>query len=396
MTEKTVFLDKEPKVLLVDDEPKVLAGYKRNLRKQFTIEVAESGKQALEVIDGKGPFAVIVSDMRMPGMDGIQFLAEVKERAPDSVRMMLTGNADQQTAIEAVNEGNIFRFLTKPCPPETLAKSLKAGIKQYRLIIAEQQLLKDTLAGSVKVLTEILGMVNPAAFSRGSRIRRYVKSIAARMLLSNQWQFELAAMLSQIGCVTLPPEICDKVYAGEPLSDDELRIFSTHPSAGHKLLSNIPRLEPVAQMIKEQQQRFVRADNMMPKSTQEQMIILGADILKVTLDFDRLVAGGLSHKAALSKLRGRPGIYNPTVLEVLEKLQMDEVDVETRIEDIGVSELKAGMVADEDIWSKEGTLLVPKGQEVTHPLLARLRNFSKGPDIETGVAEPFRVRVVSR
>jgi len=389
MTEVIILPDDNPKVLLVDDEPRVLAGYKRNLRKEFQIEIAGSGKQGLEAVDSKGPFAVIVSDMRMPGMDGIQFLAKVKERAPDSVRMMLTGNADQQTAIEAVNEGNIFRFLTKPCPPENFARSLSAGVEQYRLITAEQQLLKDTLAGSVKVLTDILSMVNPAAFSRGSRIRSYVKSIVAQMQLPNKWQFELSAMLSQIGCITLHPEICNKVYAGKPLSDNELKIFSTHPSAGYRLLSNIPRLKPVAQMIKGQQRRPVHDDNMASKSTQEQVIMLGSNILKVTLDLDQLVAQGLSQKSALSELRKRPGVYNPTVLDALGKLPMSEGDERGKIKNITVSELKIGMIADEDIRSKGGFLLVSKGQAVTHPLYVRLRNFSKG----IGVEEPFRVRL---
>src|SRR5829696_4359 len=135
------------KILCVDDERNVLEAYQRSLRKEFHIEIATSGAEGLAAVESQGPYAVIVSDMRMPGMDGIRFLAKVKEKAPDSVRIMLTGNADQQTAIEAVNEGNIFRFLTKPCPPETLAKALSAGLQQYWLVVAEKELLEKTLSG---------------------------------------------------------------------------------------------------------------------------------------------------------------------------------------------------------------------------------------------------------
>ncbi|NIQ03497.1 MAG: response regulator, partial [Nitrospinaceae bacterium] len=94
-------------------------------------------------------FAVVVSDMRMPDMDGIQFLSRVREHYPQTVRMMLTGYADVKTAMNAVNEGNIFRFMTKPCPPEVFEKVLSAGIEQYRLITAERDLLERTLKGSV-------------------------------------------------------------------------------------------------------------------------------------------------------------------------------------------------------------------------------------------------------
>ena len=111
------------KILFVDDEPDLLAAYQRHLRKAFEIETAEGPERGLEAVTERGPFAVIVSDLRMPNMDGIQFLSLVKKKTPNSVRIMLTGCADLETSIAAVNEGNIFRFLTKPCQPNTLVKS---------------------------------------------------------------------------------------------------------------------------------------------------------------------------------------------------------------------------------------------------------------------------------
>ena len=133
------------KVLFVDDDANILNAYTRQLRKQFRIETAQGGEQGLAAVTDQGPYAVIISDLRMPGMDGIQFLSRVREIAPDSVRMMLTGHADLEVTTEAVNEGNIFRFLTKPCNSEVLAKAIAAGIEQYRLVIAERELLEKTL-----------------------------------------------------------------------------------------------------------------------------------------------------------------------------------------------------------------------------------------------------------
>lgn len=306
------------KILFIDDEPNVLATYKRHLRKQFHIETATSGEEGLEAIDRQGPFAVIVSDLRMPGMDGVEFLAEAKERAPDSVRIMLTGYADVETALEAVNEGVFFRFLIKPCQLETLVKALEAGIARYQLVTAERELLEKTLKGCIEVLTEILGMVNPVAFSRATRIKHYVRDIAVQLQLSNLWQLEVAAMLSQIGCIILPADILDKMYAGESLTEDEQELFSSHPSVGSNLVANIPRLEPIASMIERQQESF-RAQLLLPETSPEYTVVLGSQILKVALDLDQLVVGGLSPKAALAELHKQPDEYNPEVVAALSQ-----------------------------------------------------------------------------
>ncbi|WP_457577163.1 response regulator, partial [Desulfomarina sp.] len=116
-------------ILFVDDEVNVLQSMKRQLRKRFTVLTSESRADALALLKKQGPVAVIVSDMRMPGMDGIQLLSQVKALYPDTVRIMLTGNADQETAVEAVNTGQIFRFLTKPCSMSVLVSSLALALR---------------------------------------------------------------------------------------------------------------------------------------------------------------------------------------------------------------------------------------------------------------------------
>ena len=237
------------KILCVDDEPNVLQALRRQLRRQFRIETVPGGAEGLEAIAADGPFAVIVSDMRMPGMDGVQFLSAVKERAPESVRVMLTGNADQQTAINAVNEGNIFRFLTKPCPPEVLAKTLATGVRQYQLVTAEKELLEKTLQGSVKVLTDVLSLTNPIAFGRATRVRKLVNELCKELKVNRLWEYEIAAMLSQIGCVTIPSDMLGRVYEGQALDTEEAKMFEGHPTVGRDLVANIPRLENVAEFI---------------------------------------------------------------------------------------------------------------------------------------------------
>jgi len=180
------------KILFVDDEQNILDALKRSMSKFFDLDTALGGQEGLAAIKEKGPYAVVVSDLRMPGMDGIQFLTNVKATSGDSVRVILSGQADLDAAMAAVNEGNIFRFLTKPINPGVLSKSLEACLEQYHLVTAEKELLEKTLSGSIKLLTEILALVNPTAFSKASRLKRFVHHIVEQLELQDIWKYELA------------------------------------------------------------------------------------------------------------------------------------------------------------------------------------------------------------
>ncbi len=127
------------KVLIVDDERLVLEGYRRGLRRRFRVDIATSGQQAVEKISAGNDYALIVSDMLMPGMSGLELLIKVKAMRPQMVRIMLTGNADQKTAVDAVNQGDVFRFLTKPCSTEAMAAAIEAGLLQFRKQREEQE-----------------------------------------------------------------------------------------------------------------------------------------------------------------------------------------------------------------------------------------------------------------
>jgi len=376
----------DEKILFVDDDQNILDAYKRHFRKQFAIETAPGGEAGIEAIKTRGPFAVVVSDMRMPGMDGVKFLARVREKEPDTIRIMLSGQADMEDTIAVVNEGNIFRFLTKPCGPERMANALNASIKQYRLVLAERELLEKTLMGSIKVLTEVLSLVNPAAFGRASRIKRYVRHMATQLKLPRAWRFEMAAMLSQIGCVTLLPDTLLKVYAGQPLSADEEKMYSSHPSVAFKILSNIPRLESIAGMIKGQQLSFAEYPSTQKSSKDGLDVEVGAQMLKAALDLDQLVTREMQLKPALAEM-GKGDLYNPAVLYALKSLEVDDSNLEVRL--VKIDQLTTRMVVDEDIKAKNGMLLLTRGTDVTFPVVIRLRGIARN----LGVVEPFRVLV---
>ena len=356
------------KILLVDDDSNILDGYRRSLSREFLMETAEGGEPALALAAKNGPYAVVVSDMRMPGMDGIQLLSRIKALAPDTIRVMLTGNADMETAINAINEGSIFRFLNKPCSKEAMAKTLTAALVQYRLVTAEKQLLEQTLSGSLQVLTEVLSLVNPAAFSRAERARRYIHHIVTAMKLGNPWQYEVAAMLSQLGCVTLAPETIEAVYSGQKLSANEQTQYDAHPNVAYALLSKIPRLEPIAWMIQHQNQPVAEAG-----ATEMADMRLGAEILRLVLAYEQAIHKGSSRTEAAHLLARQNTNFSPQFFQALVTLDPNAEEGETR--KCRIEELAAGMIIQEEVRTLEGALLVSKGQEVTAAVIFKLKNF---------------------
>lgn len=371
------------KVLFVDDEPSVLDGIRRQLRKVADMATATGGEEGLQLVRESGPFAVVVADMRMPKMNGAEFLSKVRELSPDTVRVILSGQADLESTIAAVNSGRIFRFLTKPCPAEELWETVKAGIDQYRLINVERDLLEKTLSGAVTMLTEILGITNPAAFGRASRIRRYAESMGDALGLQNDWQFRLAAMLSQIGCITLPADTLAKIYAGQALSSEEKRLNEGHPEIAGRLLASIPRLDGVAAMIRGQCQA---ADTtaLPGDCAQWPPEVLGAQILRIAAEFDRLTGSGVKREDVLRKLAQGTA---PQIATAMAAVPVAREEVQNKL--VKVGQLVIGMILDEDLMSTNGIRLIPRGQEITQSTITRLRGVAEG----VGIVEPFRVNV---
>ncbi len=356
------------KILLVDDDSNILDGYRRSLSREFLMETAQGGPDALALVTEKGPYAVVISDMRMPGMDGIQLLSRIKILAPDTIRVMLTGNADTETAINAINEGSIFRFLNKPCSKEVMAKTITAALVQYRLVTAEKQLLEQTLSGTLQVLTEVLSLVNPAAFGRAERARRYIHHIVTVMKLGNAWQYEVAAMLSQLGCVTLAPETIDAVYSGGQLSSNEQAQYDGHPGVAYALLSKIPRLEPIAWMIKHQNQAV-------PETGDSEMtdIRLGAEILRLILAYEQAIHKGTSRTEAAHLLARQNQNFSPKFFAALVTLDPNAEEGELR--KCQIDDLSAGMIIQQEVRTIDGGLVVSKGQEVTATVIFKLKNL---------------------
>lgn len=379
------------KILCVDDDANVLDALQRNLRKEFTIDIAQGGEPALALIEKQGPYAVIMADMRMPGMDGVQFLSRARGKAPDTVRIMLTGNADQQTAIEAVNQGHVYQFLAKPCSPEVVAMALRGGLKQYELVMAERELLEHTLNGSIKVLSEIMSVIEPQSFGRGQQLRDYMRAYV-QSAADRAWQLELAAALAPIGYVAIPGATTGRMRAGQPLSDAETEMLARVPESGSKLLANIPRLEPVAQIVLYQNKHF-DGSGFPSDPLAGDAIPIGARILKVLNDLIDLEAKGMTKMQALQEMQQRVGWYDPRVLDAafvrFDAYLPKASSAPHTAQAMSANELRQGQVFFSSVYTVDGDLIVKAGTRVTPMLQERLRNFAR----LQGLREPLEVEV---
>lgn len=372
-----------PTVLLVDDEPAVLDGLVRNLRNDFDLHTAASGRAALDALRAAA-FAVVVSDLRMPGMDGVTVLSYAQDLAPDTVRILLTGQADLDAATRAVNLGQIFRFLTKPIAAKDLVTVLRGAVRQHQLQTAERDLLESTLQGAIQTLLDTLALANPLAFARATRIQQLVTRMLDVLDINERWQIEIAAGPSQLGAVTLPPSVAEKLHAGAFLDAEEHELVERLPHFGEQLLKNIPRLEEVRAIIRLQDQRFDgRAPDEFGPAGQD--IPFGARLLKVALVADRLTAGGASLSDARSELAADAAAYDPVLLRAIDLLLED---AEHRVRPVDLAELSEGMVLAKDILDQDGRLLVGAGQKISRNLIERVRNF----DRTSGVVQPLYVR----
>jgi len=367
------------KVLFVDDDQNLLAAVERNLRQKFNLHTATGGDAALAKLNSDGPFAVLVADMQMPGMNGVQLLARAQKEYPDTVRFMLTGNADQQTAMEAVNKGHVFQFLTKPCPMDILATALNAGIRQYRLITAERELLEKTLNGSVKLLADVLSLADPLAFGRGEILCNYMRAYVSSLTMANSWEFEIAAMLSQIGTVTIPSAILEKVRSGKDLSRHEQDIYARIPKCGADLLANIPRLETVSRIVLYQQKNY-DGSGFPANVVRGEDIPIGARILKVLTDLVELEMKNVPKDEALRLMQQRTGWYDPRVLDATFAcfdIYLPDSSIKSQGLPVTVKELREGQIVLADIKTQSGKVVVLARSRLTPVLLARLNNFSK-------------------
>ncbi|MEX2315626.1 MAG: response regulator [Pirellulales bacterium] len=373
------------RVLFVDDEQSLLNGIERRLGSEYDLVTANAGEAALKAMDDQGPFAVVVTDMRMPKMDGIEFIRAARAKSPDSVYIMLTGNQDQATAIQALNEGQVFRFLTKPCQSADLKSTIDAGMRQYQLVTSEKELLHKTFVGAVSVLTDVLELAQPSVFGRAERLQEIVAALQKGLALENQWEYKLSARLAMLGFALLPEQERMRFEVGH-ISGTELHATIRAAAAtGKRIIERIPRLGVVAQIIGMQSGIDGSAVIPIPKNDRDKAL-MGATLLRVAVEWDALVRQGLSSAAAAAEVRESLPELSAKTSHILSELEFDEVD-DLGVE-IEISKLEEGMILIDDVLTSDGLMLIRSGRRLTWTIIEKLRSYGSTPN---GL-RPVRIR----
>ena len=370
----------DPRILFVDDEPNLLDGIRRTLFEKYDFLTASSGAEALDLIRREGPFAVVVSDMRMPAMNGAELLSRIRVRSPDTVRVLLTGHSDIDAAIDAINDGQVFRFLTKPCPSQRLISTLEDSLAHYRLITSERELLEKTLSGAVNVLIDVLGLAAPSVLAQANQLRACVSHVVRTAQLRDPWRFELASLLLHLGHVAIPQEILRKTEVGEQLTEQEKATLNDQYEVTYNLLRNIPRINDVAEIIRAQSQTFPA------NSFRDRDMQLGASSLRLCMLAIDQVKRGMSIEEAAKDL-AQSDDFHPTLVRALTEFSLTARTQSSK--KISIAQLLPGMILEADILTPKGIVVVPQGREVTTALIARLQSFARGH----GIVEPIAVTV---
>ena len=358
----------KPKILCVDDEQNVLDSFRRLLRKEYDLNIATSGADGLKLMEQNGPYAVVVSDFKMPGMNGVEFLSKAMDLDSDTVRVMLTGQAEENTAAKAINDGKIFRFLYKPIASSEFVSCLTDAIRQYNLIRAEKDILEKTLKGSIEMMTDILSLSNPLAFSRATRVQEYARQVGEAFGLEDVWQLEVASMLAHLGYITIPLKTLEKRIEGRLLEPQEHQMFEDLPVVTQKLIGHIPRLENILEIIiRAQQQSSFETISL------SDTVAVSAAILRTVMRFDEMIEKGYGKMEGIKELMLTPSRYNQMVLDQLKSIEIRDLSVKTRR--VSINQIRVGMVLNESIKTTEGLTVAPKGFIVNDLIRQLLKNL---------------------
>jgi len=364
---------KKASILVVDDTPENLYVLSDMLKSEkYEVRPVTSGALALSAAKNNPP-DIILLDIRMSEIDGYEVCKILKadEKLKEIPIIFISALSETLDKVKAFSIGGAD-YITKPFQFEEVNARIKTHLELMHSKRELQLLLSDTLTGSVKVMVDILTAVSPKAFNQSVRHRRYVKKILLALGVSETWAIEIAAMLSTLGCISVPSHILEKKFRPDLLNESELKILRSYPQLGAQLISKIPRLEIVSEIIKHQ------LEPPMPSSEKEFLsdkVILGAQLLKFLNDYDGYVVSNANPVEAIKKMEKARYKYPVQLIAALKKIL--EMDFSTFIiKEVEISALAVGMTLNEDIVTLDGIKLLAAQTEISSDLLNIISSFS--------------------
>lgn len=413
-------------IICVDDEKIVLDSLKSELNHTFSkmlnIEIAESGFEALELINELLSYnkniPIIIADWQMPEMKGDEFLIQVHKLLPDTRKILLTGQVTPEGIGNVVNNAKLYRYMGKPWEPEDLDLTVTNAYKSYhrkqQLRLQQKELkrmyavlkqkvknnnfdcekrkkeveymLDQTLKASISALVYIMSSSHKLVYEKSLRMKELIKKIIPQFTLENVWEFEMASLLSQIGCIELDREIVERFFSGKELQSKELNVFKLHPMKGYDILKNIPRFENVAEGISYMFLDSKLADHDFKDTIQPMKI---AKILRIAHDFDQFKIAGVEENEIISRMVKFQDLYDIDLIKAISFIKSDTEAIKTddSIISVNVSGLRVGMILAAEIRDSEGKIILRGGDEVSQKNLMHLIQVKK----KTGLREPFYV-----
>jgi DNA-binding response OmpR family regulator len=375
--------DTPPNIMVVDDQPANLKLMEDMLKLQgYSVRSFPRGRMALEAASKDLPDLILL-DINMPEMNGFEVCERLKaDRRLASIPVIfLSALTDTEDKVKAFGSGGVD-YVTKPFQFEEVQARVETHIQLQRARRAERDLLENTLNGAIRTLAELVHMTGRTLSARAEAIRAVVAHLATALAVEERWQYDLAATLCLIGCVSLPVDVFERAYTGETLSAEEAQMFRAHPESGARLLANIPRLENVAEMIRHQQT--------IGRDASDGISQRGASMLRIALEIERVRPKAVSWKAALMQVRDVLRGFPAEMLLALEDYAPPKASFDIRR--LHVHELRALMILEEDVLTKDGNLMISlKGTTLNATLIERIGNFAKSRGIGQ---QPIPVRVI--
>ena len=406
-------------VLFVDDEKNILGSLSRVFRKEgYGVMLAESGERGLDLLRHNS-IAVVVSDQRMPGMGGVEFLKKARDVSPDTVRMMLTGQADMADIAGAINEGGVYRYITKPWDDEEIRLIIKAAVERYSLLAENRRLqqttmrqnaelydlnqtlearvedrtrrLRESFFAFVALCADIVELHDQLSGGRCKRVAALSKGLAREMGIDGDeleavWA---AALLHEVGLIGVPREVIEKAE-GE-LVDGERALIRSSPVLSQEIIGKIDTLRQVGLIVRSHMENFDGSGY--PDGLRGDEINYGSRILGICREYDRLTHARKPHSKleALATIeRGMGRRFDPEIVTAFlkfvsetkdsggaEKPGRDVIEDDPDNVKIGVNEMRPGMVLVKSLTSGSGRLLVAQGTVLTEALLEKVLNFHR-------------------
>ena len=393
------------KILYIDDEPEMINSFKALMRKEnIQIITLQHSIEIDNLLNTEGPFSVVLSDQRMPDLDGAQVLEKVKEKSPETIRVLITGYSDYKDTIRAINLGGISSYISKPWEDEEIKRQVKDWITQYNLkkhnnyllnLLDEEnkklsELLDGTVAQTVHILGDFACHVSPQVAELGNKVKTIGIAFLDKLpglLVEERWEILRALDLFNLGFALLPPSLQSAIAKSGLSITDNLQVARNHNLLAAGLIKNIPRFENVARIIELHNKDFDGSGEPKNENLSGDEIPFGARLMHILIDIVKPASGKLRGLELLQHMENMPRKYD---IRIIKQILGKNLETNFTVQDkfLKVNELQAGMVTLKDVRSTGGQILLKADVTLTMTLIIILRQWH----IRDPLIEPINVR----